>query len=66
MPYEEAIKGTELNFNPGVSDGATIYADMIALLDEAKTDLAATPAVGGASCVISTTAEISTKVDDTC
>jgi len=42
VPYKDALKGTDLNFNPTTDGGATIYAAMLSLLDEAKEDLDAT------------------------
>ncbi len=35
VPYTEAIQGAEGNFAPGVDSGADLYAQMIALLDDA-------------------------------
>ena len=46
VPFTEALKGTEGNFNPKPDAGATIYAAAIALLTEAKTDLANTAGLG--------------------
>lgn len=41
VPFSEALKGDELVFNPKVDSGKSIYEAVIALLDEAKEDLAA-------------------------
>ena len=46
VPYTEALKGTEGNFNPVADPGASVYAAAIALLTEAKTDLANTAGLG--------------------
>ena len=46
VPYTEALKGTEGNFNPAADPGASIYAAAIALLTEAKTYLANTAGLG--------------------
>ena len=46
VPYTEALKGTDGNFNPATDGGATVYAAALALLGEAKTDLANTAGLG--------------------
>jgi hypothetical protein len=46
VPFTEAIKGGEGNFNPKADGGASIYAAAIALLAEARTSLATAPGAG--------------------
>jgi len=46
VPYLEANKGTTGNFNPVATTGKDIYANSIALLDEAIVDLGKTSLVG--------------------
>lgn len=46
IPFSEALKGDEQILNPKVDGGASIYAASIALLNEAKTDLANTAGAG--------------------
>lgn len=46
VPYSQALKGDEGIFNPEVDGGASIYAASIALLAEARTDLANTAGSG--------------------
>ena len=46
VPFTEAIKGTEGNFNPAADGGAAIYAAALTLLNEAKTSLANTAGLG--------------------
>ncbi len=49
VPATEAIKGSEGNLNPSVDPGSSVYAMAIALLGEARTELAKTgTAIGGA------------------
>ncbi|MEM0938364.1 MAG: SusD/RagB family nutrient-binding outer membrane lipoprotein [Bacteroidota bacterium] len=40
IPYSEALQGDELNFNPVLDGGASIYDDVLVLLDEAIANLA--------------------------
>ena len=40
VPEEDALKASEQEFNPGTTDDETVYAHAIALLGEARTDLA--------------------------
>lgn len=46
VPYTEALKGTEGNFNPKADAGATIYTAAIAILADAKASLAKTTGLG--------------------
>lgn len=46
VPFTEAAKGFEGNFNPKADNGKDIYAACIKLLDEAIVDLAKTPIAG--------------------
>lgn len=46
VPFTEAIKGTEGNFNPAADGGAAIYAAALTLLNEAKASLANTAGLG--------------------
>ncbi len=46
VPFSEASKGLEGNFNPKADGGAAIYTACIKLLDEAIVDLAKTPIAG--------------------
>lgn len=46
VPFTQALKGNEVIFNPETESGATIYAACIALLAEARTDLANTAGTG--------------------
>lgn len=46
VPFSEALKGDEQIFNPKVDGGASVYAACIALLNEARTDLANTTGSG--------------------
>lgn len=46
VPYSEAIKGTDSNFNPKPDPGASVYAAAIGLLGEAKTSLANSAGLG--------------------
>lgn len=48
VPFAEATKGADLNFNPAVTDDAAIYDACIALLDEAITILGTAPGAGQA------------------
>jgi len=40
VPEADALKASEQEFNPSVTDDETVYADAIALLSEARADLA--------------------------
>ncbi|HPI80195.1 MAG TPA: SusD/RagB family nutrient-binding outer membrane lipoprotein, partial [Cyclobacteriaceae bacterium] len=46
VPYSEALKGDEGILNPKVDGGASVYTACIALLNEAKADLANTAGTG--------------------
>lgn len=46
VPYSQALKGPDGNFNPATDGGRSIYDDAIATLDQAITDLGRTPAAG--------------------
>jgi hypothetical protein len=46
VPYTDALKGTDGNFNPAADPGASVYAAAIALLGEAKISLANTAGLG--------------------
>lgn len=46
VPFTEAIKGTEGNFNPAADGGAAIYAAALTLLNEGKAALANTTGLG--------------------
>lgn len=46
VPYSAALKGADGDFNPGVDPGEDVYADAIALLDEAITLLGQAPTIG--------------------
>lgn len=49
VPQMEALKGESGNFNPVTDNGQEVYAKAIALLTEAKTELAKTGAEAGAA-----------------
>ncbi|WP_010520242.1 SusD/RagB family nutrient-binding outer membrane lipoprotein [Aquimarina agarivorans] len=46
VPFSEALKGSEGNFNPVAEDGSVIYEAMFALIEEAKADILASKAAG--------------------
>jgi len=46
VPFTDAIKGTEGNFNPAADGGAAIYAAALTLLNEGKASLANTTGLG--------------------